>query len=395
VLDLLDVAIGFATVMLAVSLIITALTQATVAFLGLRGRNLRLGLQQLIETTLPGLRSHAEKISLDIVSHPLISDSAVGKGRWGWATAIKRDELLPVLKAVLTEEQFVTHVEQNRAAVIAWFESFMTRVSQWFVMHTRWITVGLAVVLAIALELDSGAVLQRIRTDSDTRARLSGMAGVLIDQTPDVLQRVETIYGQALTRTVADHADAFTATPDANALPTPTRDEGVDWIRNHVKPGSEAGPLVEAYNTAVDAALKTSLERSVDRARTIAGNLAAGGVILSPAAIRAGPNPLTKQFWASRLFPASHFFGILVSIVFLSLGAPFWFNVLKNLTSLRSTVAQRAAPPASETAPAPPLAPPAEAGAVRARGWPEIPPAAPVVPLTAAYSLPDIPAPAK
>lgn len=387
-LDLLDVAIGFATVMLAVSLIITSLTQAMVALFGLRGRNLRVGLEQLIKAAVPGLKEKAEAISLKLVTHPLISDSAVGWSRWGWATAIKRDELLPVLKAVLTTEEFTTHVEPYRTAVTAWFESFMTRVSQRFVMHTRWITVGFAVVLALALELDSGAVLQQIRTDSETRARLAGMAGVLIDQTPDVLQRVETTYAQVLTTIAADHPDAFTAAPGADALPTPTRDAGLDWIRGHVKEGSDPAPLLEAYNAGVDAALKSSLERSVDRARTITGNLASTGVLLSPAAVRAGPNPFTQQFWATRLFPASHFFGIVVSILFLSLGAPFWFNLLKNLTSLRSTVAQRAAPAASETEPAPPLPAAPDAGS-RARGLPGPTTATPAD--AAAYSLPDLP----
>jgi hypothetical protein len=35
-----------------------------------------------------------------------------------------------------------------------------------------------------------------------------------------------------------------------------------------------------------------------------------------------------------------HLWGILFSVGLLSLGAPFWYNSLKNLTSLRSTVAQ-------------------------------------------------------
>ena len=44
----------------------------------------------------------------------------------------------------------------------------MTRVSQWFVMNTRWITVGLAIVLAFLMHLDSldvlpGAVTKWVR----------------------------------------------------------------------------------------------------------------------------------------------------------------------------------------------------------------------------------------
>ena len=35
-----------------------------------------------------------------------------------------------------------------------------------------------------------------------------------------------------------------------------------------------------------------------------------------------------------------HHWGILFSVGLLSLGAPFWYNALKNLVSLQSTVAQ-------------------------------------------------------
>ena len=43
---------------------------------------------------------------------------------------------------------------------------------------------------------------------------------------------------------------------------------------------------------------------------------------------------------------------MVVSVFFLSLGAPFWFNVLKNVTSLRSVVAQKESP-AGKPAPEP------------------------------------------
>jgi len=35
-----------------------------------------------------------------------------------------------------------------------------------------------------------------------------------------------------------------------------------------------------------------------------------------------------------------HLLGMIFSALLLSLGAPFWFNTLKSLTSLRSTVAK-------------------------------------------------------
>ena len=61
-LEFLDVAIGFATVMLAVSLIIMSLTQALSSLLALRGAKLRQGLEQLIRSTLPSVVSAIEKM---------------------------------------------------------------------------------------------------------------------------------------------------------------------------------------------------------------------------------------------------------------------------------------------------------------------------------------------
>jgi hypothetical protein len=36
-----------------------------------------------------------------------------------------------------------------------------------------------------------------------------------------------------------------------------------------------------------------------------------------------------------------HFFGMIAAAMLLALGAPFWFNLLKSLTNLRSSVAEQ------------------------------------------------------
>ena len=36
-----------------------------------------------------------------------------------------------------------------------------------------------------------------------------------------------------------------------------------------------------------------------------------------------------------------HILGMLMTVVFLSLGAPFWYNVLKQLSNLRPAIAQK------------------------------------------------------
>jgi hypothetical protein len=49
-----------------------------------------------------------------------------------------------------------------------------------------------------------------------------------------------------------------------------------------------------------------------------------------------------KNLFSSSLWlPNTHFFGLIATAALLTLGSPFWFNLLGNLASLRSTVAAK------------------------------------------------------
>jgi hypothetical protein len=56
----------------------------------------------------------------------------------------------------------------------------------------------------------------------------------------------------------------------------------------------------------------------------------------------------------------SHLLGILATVGLLALGAPFWFNLLKNLTSLRPALATliEKRPTSAPALPAAPATPP-------------------------------------
>ena len=343
-LQMLDIAIGFATVMLAVSLIVMSITQALTSLLALRGAKLRLGIEELIRHAAPALTSTIEArqltlatISREIVAHPLISDSAVTRsGWWGWASAIKKEELIPVLKAVLQKYK-ITDWDGKEAVILErWFDSFMNRVSQWFVMNTRWITVALAIVVAFAIHLDAAELYKKIRDDADTRARLSAMTATLLDQSPEAVERVEEAYRSTLKAFVTVNAASFKVTTVDDAVPLGTRQDVADWIGANTASADAIAGLVKSYNDALDTALKQTLDKSIDRAKTLSAGLAAAGI---------GTFPGAGGKWS---LPAwSKVPGIVVSILFLSLGAPFWFNVLKNMTSLRSVLARKEDPEAA------------------------------------------------
>ena len=112
----LDTLIGFAVVMLVVSLLLTIVTQMVSAFLGLRGKNLADALEVMLSKIAPDIpNATIGDLVHEVLTHPVISDSAMSmatsrwdrvpglkwlRQRWRMASAIRPDELYEILKQV-------------------------------------------------------------------------------------------------------------------------------------------------------------------------------------------------------------------------------------------------------------------------------------------------------
>lgn len=117
-LEYLDMAIAFAVVMLAVSLLVTTGVQLVSAVLGLRGTNLLWGVTQLLRTVHPALGDRAEQAARAVLEHELISDSSLSRfawlaktplvGRWfkrlRLAKAVRVDELIGIIGIIAEKE---------------------------------------------------------------------------------------------------------------------------------------------------------------------------------------------------------------------------------------------------------------------------------------------------
>ena len=250
------------------------------------------------------------------------------------ATAVKVEELLPVLDSVLIQLGLAGVVDEEKQRLADWFDSFMARVSQWFVMNTRWITVSLAVALALGMHLDSLEVLKQIKGDAETRARLAAMSASLLDQTPEAVKHTDNAYRVTLSELEQTNADQFVAKPNAETRQVvASSPEALKWIGENAKDSAQIEDLTKKFNTALEPKLTEALDKSIDRAKTLQSELTSAGMSIYPG----GDHPWRHWFDPS----TSHFWGMAASVLFLSLGAPFWFNTLKNMTSLKSIVAQK------------------------------------------------------
>jgi len=94
-LDNFDTAMGFAAVMLLLSLLVTVLVQMTVAILGLRARNLAWGVKTLLLQIDPTLKEKATNLANRVLKHPSVSHT------WSRTTALRPRELVLILEDVV------------------------------------------------------------------------------------------------------------------------------------------------------------------------------------------------------------------------------------------------------------------------------------------------------
>jgi len=391
-LEYLDTVIAFGVVMLGVSLLITILTQMASGLFGLRGTNLLWGLRTLFQSIDPRLAAHAEAILRD----PLLSDSAFSKfkerpvigwllKRWKLASAVRPDELVRALTRVSAElrktdpaganlidgvlgdsdpeaarklrmlsdafrnlqpgyavqvdkmvQQLWEQSRQSLGKLETLFNTVMDRVSQRFALQMRVWTVVFAVLVAFAAHLDSLRLLEQLSFNPEMRASLVNSREALMKEAAAVVAAPES-GPQTLPASVEPQAYAAALAALKEKQPEATKDievppafdnlpAAVAWLEPRLK-ADEAGRknLLAEYKSLVSTELTRSAEAIRDRLESSGWQLI--------------PSPYPWFDYRGK----RHFLGILISAAFLSLGAPFWFNLLKTLGNLRPTLASRQA----------------------------------------------------
>jgi len=361
----IDVPIGLIVVLLALSMTVTVITQAITAMVNSRGRHLRRGLRDLLQVLDPVFdETKAKAVATRILTHPLVSGSntpfaadkplgrrlgnvvhreefiklligvaldpppagapqgAAGQnanpaGR-GQATDDVRDAVNAALqahgvdpKATLEAIRSVSlqlersapelsNMARQSAAILvaapndfvakinSWFDQTMDRTSQRFTASTRAITFVGAFLVAFGLQVDTPSLVNRLAADDALRA------------------------------TFVEHAKEM----QAGGAPTQA---------------PQGAPAGTAANTTNGGGASATGQPDPDKARSDADAqkegeyrafLAANGIIKLP----------TNGHWREG-FTLAGVFGMLVTALLLSLGAPFWYSALSQLLQLRSVLA--------------------------------------------------------
>jgi len=208
----------------------------------------------------------------------------------------------------------------------------MDRVSARFTMYAKLWTVIFALLFAAITGLNSVTLLNKLYTKGDFRSQLVGVA----PQISGIADRIgvagptdatRKMYTDLLTKAVKD-TGVVTTPPGTTPAGINSESEGDTWITQHVASADQT---------------KVTNEFTLDLQNQRVQDAAAVRNIMSNASFD------VLQFrWENGEVTWPQIPGVLATAALLSLGAPFWFNALKQLTNLRPILANKQDPPPSK-----------------------------------------------
>jgi len=367
-LEHIDALIAFTGIILLASLLVTALTQIVIAVFNLRGRNLLWGVTRLLRQIEPTLGNEgAEAVAKKILTHPLICRYAkrlppvvrmeefsellikiaesedIKKFNKNIQNSLKQlikidpKELakqLKDLKVTVTknklkkaQKDIFEHLKKAMSKIAeleSWFDNMTDRISERFTLRSKIITVIGAVLVTAVLQLDSIQIIKQVYADSELRSKLIVSSNLIMERGSGILEQ-KNVFDLSM--------DSLRSTyPD---LPPPSisfnnRVSAEKWLEQNMPENLKLDEVLASYRNIQKDVTKKHLSYLGNQVLELKDDLA-----------KTELNIFGEYYnWDVNQWETSKYIGMLISIVFLSLGAPFWFNLLKNLTNLRTRLMQ-------------------------------------------------------
>ncbi len=305
-LKTLDLLIGATTVLLLFSMAVTVITQAITSVGGRRGRNLRAGLANLLQQLGIPTDKLAREIATAVLKHPMIRE-----GKNGLGTVIHREEFTKLLMDLASGEgaqKLEGDALDALKKVLA--DGGISDPAQ-----------TLKNIRALGLQLEA--------SNPELATHLRAGLAILHEAPSDFVARVNSWFDQTIDR-VSQRFTKYTHWITVGASLAVVLAVQLDiiavcnrlWIDDQFR------------NTVVSNLSKDFSENgksSMVDPKPYYNLLTNTGLITLP----------LDANWPAKLKDWRKAPGMLLSVLLLSLGAPFWYNALKDLLKLRSSLSQK------------------------------------------------------
>jgi hypothetical protein len=223
------------------------------------------------------------------------------------------------------------------------FNIAQDRAQQWFQLHTRGLAIGASVVVALVLQLDAVEVFHYVSTNAADRAALVANAQKVIkeadgtfDEKGGLIRRIADAWNAG-----TNHAD-FKIESLAGITHTGQLEDAIAKLyAEKPNPALSWKELDDDYNKLVATTTRAYYRDQSQKLADLTKDVSATGFDLMPVGFWRWPSPPPAgSHLQSFLNIGPHLFGILLFAALLTLGAPYWYNLLKNLASLRPALSQ-------------------------------------------------------
>ncbi len=345
--EILAILIGFAGIMLVLSLLVTALTQAIAHFLSIRAKNLEAGLAELLATASGESKDKPQenpdatagegskdKPEIKLTAKDILeSNSLMKKGKISLLPfmAPKASWILKKELKMLLQEQSEVHKELTTEVIekaMSWFSRMERGLSQRFGVIMRCITFGCALLVAVVFQVSTPDVMKRLSTDPQYRAKAEMEAVNLVSKYEadyTALIRYEDVSAKALEQLQDNHPDLQEILEEVSGIGN-TKNDILDELSVVLEDNPRRQELVVEYESMLDKLHREGYEQAGKMIEESIGTLA----LFDIAAFSHG---------AGFYWDIQNLLGILMTTVLISLGAPFWFSTLRRLVALRDVLA--------------------------------------------------------
>jgi hypothetical protein len=310
-LKTLDILIGGVTVLLLFSMAVTVLTQAMTTILAKRGKHLLSGLANLLQQLGIADRKLAEEVSTAVLKHPMVA-SIEGK----LATVVHRHEFTTLLLDLGSPTPLVPLSADARSAVQKMLGDNGIKDPAQTLKSIR--------TMAMMLETSNPEMAGYARQD----------LAILKESCSDYVARINSLYDQTIDRVsqaFARHAHVVTLT-----------------LAFIVVLAVQLDIIAVIDRLSIDDQFRQTIVSASSKAMTDYTQVSAPGSTYNP-----DPKPYynllnsaglvtlpTNTHWFTQLKDPRKYPGMIIAVLLLSLGAAFWYNILKDLIGLRSALAQ-------------------------------------------------------
>src|SRR6266851_419790 len=361
--QILDVAIGMIFVFLLLSLMCSALNEIIEAKLKNRAKSLEIGIRNLLgndklandfydHALISGLFKNDQKPSyipsrtfalalMNIVAPQAGGDRSHPLGSFRETVSQIKDDspAAPIKEALLAlADDAEGDINKLRTNIENWYDDTMDRVSGWYKRRTHTIIIFLGLGIAVALNADSAYIARNLSNDTALRNSLVSAAQAFAQkEKPADSAKQSPATGDAAASQGGNAGSQSNSNAPKSAGTTSPGGSPASKVNTAARANASAASPETPTNT--DASAQSMFDEDLKKIRALGlpmgWNLESDDPHLKWPGLRIW-QPGVATNWAGQI--RFHWLGWILTALAISLGAPFWFDMLSKFITVRSTM---------------------------------------------------------